>query len=99
MPVAGGKAERDLLGLADVDAWLLEALDDPNRWVAAHVLLTMRHTEHYAASKSIEGRWNGLAVELMADGSSHIDEKQQAAIRTFWRSRLLEEHAEPSGGK
>jgi hypothetical protein len=70
----------------NVDSWLMQALDDPNRWIAAHVLLTARHPE--CGTRFDTSHWNGLEVRVRGDGPARIDPKQQDAIREFWRKRL-----------
>jgi len=60
---------------------LMEALEDPNAFVAAHVLLTMIAGIGYATFPS----WNGLVVDLDADGVPRIDPAQRRAIADRWR--------------
>jgi hypothetical protein len=60
---------------------LLEALDDPDRFVAAHVVLTQVAGVTYSAFPA----WNGLAVLLEADGTTEIDPGQRAVLARRWR--------------
>jgi len=73
----------------NVEPYLLLALDDPNRWIAAHVLLTARHPEF--GTRFDTSHWNGLEVRVRGDGPPRIDPKQQDAIREFWRKRLAKQ--------
>lgn len=64
----------------DVPA-LLEALDSVETFVKAHVLLTRIS----GALSETSPTWNGLAVEIAADGSSHVDPAQRPAVAERWR--------------
>lgn len=64
----------------DVPA-LVDALDSTETFVTAHVLLT-RLT---GAQGETFPTWNGLAVELRADGSTHVDPAQRPVIAERWR--------------
>ncbi|WP_273652328.1 hypothetical protein [Cellulomonas fimi] len=72
-PVVTGDAQAD-------ERTLLALLDDPDRFVLAHVLLTrdsgVRH-ETYPT-------YNGLAVDVRADGTVHVDPAQRAPLRRRW---------------
>lgn len=63
---------------------LVEALADPDRFVVAHVLLTRLSGVPHATFPD----WNGLAVELAADGSSHVDPAQREVLARRWRAWL-----------
>jgi hypothetical protein len=66
---------------------LVEALDDPDRYVVAHVLLTrLSRVSH----ETFPG-WNGLAVELAVDGSSRVDPAQRETLARRWREWLATE--------
>ncbi|MCX5673878.1 MAG: hypothetical protein NTX87_02620 [Planctomycetota bacterium] len=68
---------------------LLKALDDPERWVAAHVLLTFQFGDiPKAAPKDPRRYFNGLQVVILPDGKVAIDPAQRAAIRDAWYERL-----------
>lgn len=61
---------------------LVDALEDPDRFVAAHVLLTeISGVEHQAFPS-----WNGLAVDLAADGTVTIDPAQRHDLARRWRA-------------
>jgi hypothetical protein len=68
------------------DRYLLEALEDPKRWISAHVLLTLRHDSKWTGYTA--ALWNGLEVILHADGRVEIDENQRPAIRQYWIEKL-----------
>ena len=68
--------------VAAVAPTLIEALDDPARFVVAHVLLTrLSRVSH----ETFPG-WNGLAVELAVDGTSWVDPAQRAGLSRRWRA-------------
>lgn len=70
-----------LLGEAAIPA-LLAALDDQERFAAAHVLLTEISGVEFAASA---GQYNGLKVELPASGAATLDPAQRAELTARWR--------------
>lgn len=74
-----------LVGISDADDIedaLLALLDDPNRWVVAHVLLTRRaHLKH-----EMFPTWNGLKIDVSADGTVHIDAAQRFVLRRRWQA-------------
>jgi len=49
-----------------IEPLLVDAILDKDRYVAAHVLLTTRLEDRFTSSAS---EWNGLHVQLWADGS------------------------------
>lgn len=89
-PWVVGKNEKWVLETEmNAEPYLLRALDDPGKWIAAHVLLTKRWgCKHPGYSYENEIRWNGLDVNFLADGSLIIDESQQPAIRQYWIEKL-----------
>jgi len=60
---------------------LVSALEDESRFVAAHVLLTL-----ISAVEHQTGPWNGLAIDLAADGKTHIDAHQRFELARRWRA-------------
>ena len=62
--------------------YLREALKDPRRYVAAHVLLSQLSKEPFCFSAS---RYNTLRVTLWADGRTEIPD-QRASIEELWRT-------------
>jgi hypothetical protein len=63
-------------------AALLALLDDPERFVAAHVALTRVAAFEYSAFPD----WNGLRVELGPDGLATVDPGQRPALAARWRA-------------
>ena len=62
---------------------LLDALDREETFVKAHVLMTrLTGVEHETAPT-----WNGLAVDIRADGSVHVDPSQRPALAERWRRK------------
>ena len=73
----------------DPKCLLLQALDDPGKWVAAHVLLTKRWSLETGKSFSLGVEaYNGLRVMLFGDGSVQIDPSQRPKIRKQWLDAL-----------
>ena len=62
---------------------LLEALESPKQFVAAHVLLTY-HYVHTRADPP--GTWNHL--HITETGEPRTDSSEQAQIQAFWKQRL-----------
>lgn len=60
---------------------LVDALDSAETFVTAHVLLTRLA----GGPSETFPTWNGLAVEIAADGSTHVDPDQRPAIAERWR--------------
>jgi hypothetical protein len=70
--------------VAAIAPTLIGALDDPDRFVVAHVLLTrLSRVSH----ETFPG-WNGLAVELAVDGTSWVDPAQREALARRWHAWL-----------
>jgi len=92
--IVGDNEERLLTAPAVADAFLLEALQDPKRWIVAHVILTKRHPESPPDDfdapfwKRWKKGYNGLEVALKMNGDPIIEEEQRPAIREYWLSRL-----------
>jgi NADPH-dependent ferric siderophore reductase len=81
LPTVEGAAARQLLAAGETAMPdLIAALDDESRFVVAHVLLTMLSgVEHDMLP------WNGLVVELAADGAVRIDAGQRFVLARRWR--------------
>lgn len=60
---------------------LIDALTDENLFVIAHVLLTKISGVEHAAFPA----WNGLVVELTADGTVKIEPEQRFGLANRWR--------------
>jgi hypothetical protein len=65
--------------------WLLDALNDPNRFAAAHVLLTRINMAEYQLSAA---EWNHLKIDLFADGTTDFHSEQIQGIIDFWNRHL-----------
>jgi hypothetical protein len=65
---------------------LLRALDSPDQFAAAHVLLTQiamnGQSYHVTASE-----WNGMQVGLLADGTVQLHPEQRDQLKAFWKAR------------
>jgi hypothetical protein len=60
---------------------LIALMSDPDRFVAAHVILTLASGVAYSAFPE----WNGLVVKLGADGVVEIDADQRFAMADRWQ--------------
>lgn len=80
-----GESERGVLakGLR-CRRYLIEALEDNSRFVAAHVLLTMMECDSYSLSAA---EWNHLQVTLYAGGHVEIPIDQRPAIQKLWTQK------------
>jgi hypothetical protein len=98
MPREIGGVSKEVLGGKEIDLdGLVKALEDKDRFVAAHVLLTER-TGHSIGKRRgrvdpITGKWigpydldfNGLRVDIYADGRVVIPEGQRKELVLKWR--------------
>ncbi len=64
---------------------LREALNDSGRVVVAHVILTKMRREPFEVSGS---QWNGLQVDLFADGRVEYDRDNLKEVQSHWRRVL-----------
>lgn len=78
--VTGGEARRILEADESPIADLLPALSDPEKFVAAHVLLTRLTRVDYESFPT----WNGLAVDIAADGTATIPSGQCHTLARRW---------------
>ena len=69
----------------DVSGQLLKALDDPERFVAAHVLLGRLNRTKVRTSGA---EYDGLRVVLYFDGKTVIDAEQRTGLKKRWIERL-----------
>lgn len=60
---------------------LLKALSDPEKFIAAHVLLTQMTGVEYETTPT----WNGLSVDMEADDSVNISSDQRFVLENRWR--------------
>ena len=82
-PFVEGRPANKLLGLGKLASPALrKALSDPNKFVAAHVLLTQIEKKKYQISAS---RWNNLSVNLHADGTVNYLPEQITKIMAMWK--------------
>lgn len=79
--LATDRAERLSRAEAEVIPELIKALSDPNKFVAAHVLLTSVTRLEYSTFPS----WNGLQVDIKADGQVIIDPEQRHQLARRWK--------------
>ncbi|MGV8966276.1 MAG: hypothetical protein ACOH2F_08350 [Cellulomonas sp.] len=87
LPHLPAEDERLVLTLDEDDIpALVDALDRPQTFVKAHVLLT-RLTE---VERETFPTWNGLAVDIAADGSILVDPSQRPAIVERWQRWLAQ---------
>ncbi|MGH3901555.1 MAG: hypothetical protein ACRDTA_25535 [Pseudonocardiaceae bacterium] len=82
LPTIVSDEARQLLAIGD-DAIprLISALEDESRFVAIHVLLTLLSSVEYQTTP-----WNGLAIELSANGETRIDVRQRFELARRWRA-------------
>ena len=64
---------------------LERALADPERFAAAHILLTEINQRRYSISAS---HWNDMEITLYADGRVDFHAEQIPKLQEFWRKRL-----------
>ena len=87
-PFVERQTAKQLLGLGrQASPVLRKALSDPEKFVAAHVLLTQIEKKEYEVSAS---HWNNLQVGLNADGTVDLHPEQIDKIKAMWKK-------EPSG--
>lgn len=65
----------------EIEPALIGLLDDPERFAAAHVVLTLRSKEQLQLDA---GQWNGLHVTLEASGAVRYDERDMPTLREKW---------------
>lgn len=83
--VSGNAAQYLLKAGPEATPLLLKALHDPSKYVAAHVILTLRNTEALRPSAS---EWNDLSIELRPDRTVRYDVRQMATLQELWARRL-----------
>lgn len=82
VPTIVSDAARQLLASGAVAIpQLICALEDDSRFVAVHVLLTMLSGVEYHTAP-----WNGLEIELSAEGEVRIDVRQRFELARRWRA-------------
>ena len=86
VPHTEGRNGKSLLELGEraIPA-LVAALDDPEKFAAAHVLLTLIRKRPYSTSGS---HWNRLRVSIRSDGAADLHPEQIPEIKAFWETTL-----------
>jgi hypothetical protein len=69
----------------DINPLLIDALRDPNRFVAAHVLLFFRTP---GTDELIAGEWAGLKVQLDSNGKATFEGNNLMQLQRYWKERL-----------
>ncbi len=77
------KSLADLVSIPDlqIDQSLLLALEDENRYVVSHVLLTMRNCKSYHFDTE---SWNGLQVQIHADNTVTFSGNDLIRLKEDW---------------
>ena len=82
-PTVTGPTAKQFLDLGEeASPYLRQALSVPDKFAAAHVLLTKIETRQFQVSAS---HWNGLRVDLNADGSVDLHPEQMDEIKALWK--------------
>ena len=85
-PVNTSGATRQLQGTdIEIDSLLLDLLEDEDRYVAAHVLLTFRSQERFELGTQ---EWNGLYVQLGDGAVVSYEGNNLAALQRYWRGKV-----------
>jgi hypothetical protein len=66
-------------------AALVAAIEDPQKFAAAHVVLTLIRKQPYPTSAS---QWNQLTVSVRSDGTADLHPEQIPEIKAFWQNLL-----------
>jgi len=69
----------------DVNPLLISALRDQDKFVAAHVLLTLRTSKNYTINAD---EWNGLKVQLQANGKTSFNGNNLIELQKHWKEKL-----------
>ena len=86
-PILASKKAQWSQGKSDKD--LIVLLSDPNAFVAAHVLLSIRHSDvSLRAAKTDNPQWNGLLVDLGPHGRTEISTAQRFRLAREWSASL-----------
>jgi hypothetical protein len=68
-----------------IEPLLVDAMLDKDRYIAAHFLLTFRLEDHFNFSAE---KWNGLRVQLSADGTASFEGNDLDKLHQYWIERL-----------
>jgi hypothetical protein len=85
LPRPSGPTEELLNTKENIEPLLVDALVDQDRFVAAHVLLTIRSQGEFSSER---GAWNNLRVKLSADGQVSYEGNDLAELQKWWEERL-----------
>lgn len=92
-----GDAAEEVLNLGKAaNPSLQSALDNPERFAAAHVLLTRINQNRYFVSAS---HWNGLEIDLYADGRVDFHSEQMPELKQIWKDHLAGEVRPPKANR
>jgi len=64
---------------------LLSAMRDPNRFAAAHVLLSEINLREQQLSSA---EWNHMRIDLYADGTVDLHPRQAEKLERYWKETL-----------
>jgi hypothetical protein len=83
IPTVDGSHSRKLLEIKSdsIDRALIKDLDEDKKYVAAHVLLTLRHKISFARD---ERQWNGLHVTLDSTGKASYLAQDKKILFQAW---------------
>lgn len=70
---------------ANITPLLIDELENQDKYVAAHVLLTFRTSTSFPARR---GEWNGLKIQLFSDGSVTFEGNDLIQLQEYWREKL-----------
>src|SRR5690349_16876969 len=86
MPMSFSQAILTLQNVKEpIEPLLVDTILDQDRYVAAHVLLTFRLDKHFNFSAE---EWNGLHVQLSADGRTSFEGNDLNKLHKYWSERL-----------
>jgi hypothetical protein len=80
----------------EVNGQLVDLLDDPTRFQAAHVLLGPRLWGEVSTSG---GEYDHLRIVMDANGRTTVDPAQRAELKKLWKERLKQKAATGARGR
>jgi hypothetical protein len=92
--VTGDSAKELLESGGEIVPQLMKALEDPSKFIAAHVLLTLITKVQYSSLP-----WNGLALDISADNKVSVDPDSRAAILRQWQDWCRTDDANGAPGR
>lgn len=69
----------------NINPLLVDILLDENKFVAAHVLLTLRTSGPYPIGAA---EWNGLKIQLQSNGKATFEGNNLIELQKYWKERL-----------